>query len=168
MIRLKLNQYKKIPVFFTVPLQENNKSETIAEQALRFDFEKPGDMRQVREEKLPIEGGTADISVTAVPSMFSASVVYRMNDSSKSVNDIVKYRIEDGNGNSTMAWVTGIVKTNYGDDCVIITMTNLDGLDPYSESYTFEPFCFGTDSTGKRIPGAFDPLKWGGFTVALR
>ena len=165
-IRLKLNQYKKMPVFFTV--QENNKIDTITEQELRFDFEKPGDMRQLREERLPIEDGAADISVTVAPSLFNASIVYRMDDSSKSVNDIVKYRITDGNGNSTMAWVTGIVKTNYGDDCVVITMTNLDGLDPYSESYTFEPFCFRTDSTGERVPGAFDPLEWGDFTVALR
>ena len=91
-----------------------------------------------------------------------------MNDSSESVNEIVKYRITDGNGNSTMVWVTGIVKTNYGDDCVVITMTNLDGLDPYSESYTFEPLCSRYDSAGERIPDAFDPLGWGGFTVALR
>lgn len=167
-IRLKLNQYKKMPVFFTVPVQENNKIGTLAEQTLRFDFEKPGDMRHVREEKLPIEGETADISVTVAPSMFNASIVYRMNDSSKSVNEIVKYRITDDNGNSTMAWVTGIVKTNYGDDCVVISMTNLDGLDPYSESYTFEPFCFRYDSAGERIPDAFDLLEWGGFTVEFR
>ena len=165
-IRLKLNQYKKMPVFFTV--QENNKIDTIAEQELRFDFEKPGDMRQLREERFPIEDGVADISVTVAPSMFNASIVYRMNDSSESVNEIVKYRITDGDGNSTMVWVTGIVKTNYGDDCVVITMTNLDGLDPYSESYTFEPFCFRYDSAGERISDAFDPLEWGGFMVALR
>ena len=165
-IRLKLNQYKKMPVFFTV--QENNKIDTIAEQELRFDFEKPGDMRQLCEERLPIEDGAADISVTVAPSLFNASIVYRMDDSSKSVNDIVKYRITDGNGNSTTAWVTGIVKTNYGDDCVVNTMTNLDGLDPYSESYTFEPLCFRYDSAGERISDAFDPLEWGGFTVALR
>ena len=165
-VGLKLNQYEKMPVFFTA--QENNRVETIAEQTLLFDFEKPGDMRQLREERLPIEDGAADISVTVAPSLFNASIVYQMNDSSKSVNDIVKYRITDGNGNSTMAWVSGIVKTNYGDDCVVITMTNLDGLDPYSESYTFEPFCFRTDSTGERVPDAFDPLEWGGFTVAMR
>ena len=165
-ISLKLNKYKKMPVFFTV--QENNKIETIAEQTLRFDFEKPGDMRQMREEKLPVEGGTADVSVTVAPSLFNASIVYRMNGSSKSVYDIVQYSITDGNGNSTTAWVSGIVKTNYGEDCVIITITNLDGLDPYSESYTFEPCCFRYDTSGERIPDAFDPLDWGSFAVELR
>lgn len=165
-IRLKLNQYSKMPVFFTV--QENNKVETIAEQTLRFAFEKPGDMQQHREERLPVDGGTADVSVTVAPSLLNVSIVYRMDDASKSVNDIVKYRVTDDRGNSTMTWVTGIVRTNYGDDCVILTMTNLDGLDPYSESYTFEPFCFRSDSAGERIPHAFDPLAWGGFAIALQ
>ena len=66
-----------------------------------------------------------------------------------------KVFITDGNGNSTMAWVTGIVKTNYGDDCVVISMANLDGLDPYSESYTFEPLCFRYDSAGGKNLGCF-------------
>ena len=64
------------------------------------------------DDVFSIRDGAADISVTVAPSLFNASIVYQMNDSSKAVSDIVKYRIIDGNGNSTMAWVTGIVKTN--------------------------------------------------------
>ena len=91
-----------------------------------------------------------------------------MEDPSKTVYDLVQYRITDGNGNSTMAWVTGMVKTNTGEDCVVLTLTNLDGLDPYSDSYAFEPLCFRYDAAGERIPDAFDPLGWGGFMVELR
>ncbi len=67
-----------------------------------------------------------------------------------------------------MVWVTGVIKTGSGDDCVVITLSDLDGLDPYSDRYTFEPFCSRYDSAGERIPDAFDPLEWGGFMVALR
>ena len=161
-IRLKLNQYKIMPVFFTA--QENNEIEMIAEQELRFDFEKPNDARQLREDNLPVEGGVADISVTVAPSMFNVSIIYRLNDSSKSIKDIVKYRITDDKGNSTTVWVDGI---DSDDNCVTIAMTDLEGLDPYSKSYTFEPLCFQLDSEGERVPDAFDPLEWGGFTVEL-
>ena len=162
-IRLKLNQYKIMPVYFTA--QENNEVETIAEQELRFDFEKPNDSRQLREDNLPVEGGVADISVTVAPSMFNVKIVYQLNDSSKSIKDIVKYRITDSNGNSTTVWVYGI---DSDDNCVTIFMTDLEGLDPYSKSYTFEPLCFQLDSEGERVPDAYDPLGWGGFTVEFK
>ena len=162
-IRLKLNQYKIMPVFFTA--QENNEIETIAEQELRFDFEKPNDARQLREKNLSVEGGVADISVTVAPSMFNVKIVYRLNDTSKSIKDIVKYRITDSNGNSTTVWVYGI---DFDDDCVTIAMTDLEGLDPNAKSYTFEPLCFQLDSEGERVPDAFDPLGWGGFKVEFR
>ena len=99
--------------------------------------------------------------------MLNVSIIYQLNDSSKSVNDIVRYRITDGSGNSTTAFVWGILKNKNNDDCVIINMTDLEGLDPYSKSYTFEPLCFHTDSEGERDPEAFDSLGWGGFTVEL-
>ena len=165
-VGLKLNQYEKMPVFFTA--QENNRVETIAEQTLRFDFEKPGDMRQLRAERLPVEGGTADVSVTVAPSLFSASIVYQMEDASTSVNNIVKYRITDESGNSAMVWVTGVIKTGSGDDCVVITLSDLDGLDPASERYTFEPFCSRSGAAEDGTPDAFEALEWGGFTVAMR
>ena len=85
-IRLRLKQYKIMPVYSTV--QENNEIETIAEQELHFDFEKPNDARQLREENLSVEGGVADINVTVAPSMFKVSIVYQLNDSSKSIKDI--------------------------------------------------------------------------------
>ena len=159
---LKLNQYKIVPELLTS--QENNEIETIAEQELRFDFEKPNDARQLREENISVEGGVADISVTVAPSMFYASITYRLNDSSKSVKDIVKYRITDDKGNSATVWITGIDSNN----CLTITMTDLEGLDPYSKSYTFEPLCFHFDSKGERVPDEFDSLDWGGFTVELK
>ena len=162
-IRLKLNQYKIMPVYFTA--QENNEVETIAEQELSFDFEKPNDARQLKEENLSVEGGVADISVTVAPSMFNVNIVYRLSDSSKSIKDIVKYRITDSNGNSATVWVYGI---DFDDNCVTIAMTDLEGLDPNAKSYTFEPLCFQLDSEGERVPDAFDPLGWGGFTVELK
>ena len=165
LIRLQLNKYKLMPAFFCV--QPDNEIETLVEQELRFDFDKPNDMRQLKEENLSVEGGVADVSVTAAPSLLNVSIVYRLNDSSKSVNDIVQYRITDDKGNSTAAWVSAIIKNNCNDDCVIITMDNWEGLDSYSKSYTFEPLCFQTDSSGERVPDAFDPLEWGGFTVEL-
>ena len=160
---LKLNQYKIVPELLTS--QENNEIETIAEQELRFDFEKPNDARQLREDNISVEGGVADINVTVAPSMFNVSIVYRLNDSSKSIKDIVKYRITDDKGNSTMVWVDGI---DSDDNCVTIAMTDLEGLDPYSKSYTFEPLCFQFDSKGERVPDEFDSLDWGGFTVELK
>ena len=159
-IRLRLKQYKIMPVYSTV--QENNEIETIAEQELHFDFEKPNDARQLREENLSVEGGVADINVTVAPSMFKVSIVYQLNDSSKSIKDIVKYRITDSSGNSTTVWIYGI---DSDDNCVTIFMTDLEGLDPNAKSYTFEPLCFHYDSAGERVPDAFDPLGWGGFTV---
>ena len=159
-IRLRLKQYKIMPVFFVA--QENNEIETIAEQELHFDFEKPNDARQLREENLSVEGGVADISVTVAPSMFNVSIVYRLNDTSKSIKDIVEYRITDSKGNSITGGVYGI---DSDDNCVTIFMTDLEGLDPYSKSYTFEPLCFQLDSEGERVPDAYDPLGWGGFTV---
>lgn len=159
---LKLYQYKIVPELLTT--QENNEVETIAEQELRFDFEKPNDSRQLREDNLPVEGGVADISVTVAPSMFNVKIVYRLNDTSKSIKDIVKYRITDSSGNSTTVWVYGI---DSDDNCVTIFMTDLEGLDPNAKSYTFEPLCFQLDSEGERVPDAFDPLEWGGFTVEL-
>ncbi|MBO4908978.1 MAG: hypothetical protein J5476_06830 [Lachnospiraceae bacterium] len=159
-IRLKLNQYKIMPELLTA--QENNEVKTIAEQELRFDFEKTNDARQLRKEKLSVEGGVADIRVTVAPSIFNVSIVYQLNDSSKSIKDIVEYRITDSKGNSITVGVTGI---DYDDNCVTITMTDLEGLDPYSKSYTFEPLCFQTDSVGERVPDAYDSLEWGGFTV---
>ena len=99
--------------------------------------------------------------------MFNISIVYHLNDSSKSVGDICKYRITDSSGNSTTVWVTGNFKDNNGDDCLYISM-DLEGLDPYSKSYTFEPLCFRTDSAGERVPDVFDPLGWGGFTVEFK
>ena len=166
-IRLRLKQYKIMPVNST--FKENDEIETIAEQALHFDFEKPNanDMRQLHEDNLPVEGGSADISVTVAPSMLKVSIIYQLNDSSKSVNDIVRYRITDGSGNSTTAFVYGILKNKNNDDCVIIKMTDLENLDPYSKIYIFEPLCFHTDSEGERDPEAFDSLGWGGFTVEL-
>ena len=157
---LKLNQYKIVPELLTT--QENNEVETIAEQELRFDFEKPNDSRQLREDNLPVEGGVADISVTVAPSMFNVKIVYQLNDSSKSIKDIVEYRITDSKGNSITGGVYGI---DSDDNCVTIFMTDLEGLDPYSKSYTFEPLCFQLDSEGERVPDAYDPLGWGGFTV---
>ena len=162
-IRLRLKQYKIMPVFFTV--QENNEIKTITEQELSFDFEKPNDARQLRKENLSVEGGVADISVTVAPSMFNVRIVYRLNDTSKSIKDIVKYRITDSSGNSTTVWVTGNFKDNNGDDCLYISMMGLEGLDPNAKSYTFEPLCFHYDSAGERVPDAFDSLEWGGFTV---
>ena len=162
-IRLRLKQYKIMPVFFTV--LENNEIKTITEQELRFDFEKPNDARQLRKENLSVEGGVADISVTVAPSMFNVRIVYRLNDTSKSIKDIVKYRITDSSGNSTTVWVTGNFKDNNGDDCLYISMMGLEGLDPNAKSYTFEPLCFHYDSAGERVPDAFDSLEWGGFTV---
>jgi len=131
---------------------------------LHFDFEKPNDARQLREENLSVEGGVADINVTVAPSMFKVSIVYQLNDSSKSIKDIVKYRITDSSGNSTTVWVYGI---DSDDNCVTIFKTDLEGLDPNASYYTFEPLCFQFDSEGERVPDAFDPLGWGGFTVAL-
>ena len=160
---LKLNQYKIVPELLTT--QENNEVETIAEQELRFDFEKPNDSRQLREDNLPVEGGVADISVTVAPSMFNVKIVYRLKDTSKSIKDIVKYRITDSSGNSTTEWVYGI---DFDDNCVTIFMTDLEGLDPNAKSYTFEPLCFQLDSEGERVPDAFDPLGWGGFTVEFK
>ena len=165
-VRLKLDRYEKMPAFFTA--QGNNRIETLAKQQLRFDFEKPGDMRQMHKENLPVEGGAADVSVTVAPSLLSASIVYRMEDARASVNDIVKYRITDGNGNSTMVWVSGIVRTNDAEDCVIITMTDLDGLSPYSGRYSFEPFCSRGAPAGEGTPDAFEALEWGSFTITLR
>ena len=165
-MRLKLNRYKRMPVFFTV--QENNEIKTITEQELRFDFEKPNDARQLRKENLSVEGGAADISITVAPSMFNISIVYRLNDSSKSVGDICKYRITDSSGNSTTVWVTGNFKDNNGDDCLYISMMGLEGLDPNAKSYTFEPLCFHYDSAGERVPDVFDPLGWGGFAVEFK
>ena len=166
-IRLRLKQYKIMPVNST--FKENDEIETIAEQELHFDFEKPNanDMRQLHEDNLPVEGGSADISVTVAPSMLKVSIIYQLNDSSKSVNDIVRYRITDGSGNSTTAFVWGILKNKNNDDCVIIKMTDLENLDPYSKIYIFEPLCFHTDSEDERDPETFDPLGWGGFTVEL-
>ena len=97
--------------------------------------------------------------------MFNVKIVYRLNDSSKSINDIVKYRITDSSGNSITVWVTGNFKDNNGDDCLYISMMGLEGLDPNAKSYTFEPLCFHYDSAGERFPDAFDTLEWGGFTV---
>ena len=162
-MRLKLNRYKVMPVNFVVPA--DYEVETIAEQKLSFTFEKPSDARQLKKENLSVEGGTADISVTVAPSIFNISIVYRLNDSSKSVGDICKYRITDSSGNSTTVWVTGNFKDNNGDDCMYISMMELEGLDPYSKSYTFEPLCFHYDSAGERVTDVFDPLGWGGFTV---
>lgn len=162
-IRLKLNQYKIMPVYFTA--QENNEIETIAEQELRFDFEKPNDARQLKEENLSVEGGVADISVTVAPSMFNVKIVYQLNDSSKSIKDIVEYRITDSKGNSITGGLYGI---DSDDNCVTIFMTDLEGLDPYSKSYTFEPLCFQLDSEGERVPDAYDPLGWGSFTVEFK
>ncbi len=162
-MRLKLNRYKVMPVNFVVPA--DYEVETIAEQKLSFTFEKPSDARQLKKENLSVEGGTADISVTVAPSVFNISIVYHLNDSSKSVGDICKYRITDSSGNSTTVWVTGNFKDNNGDDCMYISMMELEGLDPYSKSYTFEPLCFHYDSAGERVPDVFDPLGWGGFTV---
>ncbi|MBR3048396.1 MAG: hypothetical protein IKG57_09530 [Enterococcus sp.] len=162
-IRLRLKQYKIMPVFFVA--QENNEVETITEQKLHFDFEKPNDARQLREENLSVEGGVADINVTVAPSMFKVSIVYQLNDSSKSIKDIVKYRITDSSGNSTTVWVYGI---DSDDNCVTIFMTDLEGLDPNASYYTFEPVCFQFDSEGERVPDAFDPLGWGGFTVVFK
>ena len=161
-IRLRLKQYKIMPVYSTV--QENNEIETIAEQELHFDFEKPNDARQLREENLSVEGGVADINVTVAPSMFKVSIVYQLNDSSKSIKDIMEYRITDSSGNSTTVSVYGI---DSDDNCVTIFMTDLEGLDPNAKSYTFEPLCFHYDSEGERVPDAYDPLGWGGFTVEL-
>ena len=160
---LKLNQYKIVPELLTT--QENNEVETIAEQELRFDFEKTNDARQLREDNLPVEGGVADISVTVAPSMFKVSIVYQLNDSSKSIKDIVEYRITDSSGNSTTVSVYGI---DSDDNCVTIFMTDLEGLDPNAKSYTFEPLCFHYDSEGERVPDAFDSLEWGGFTVEFK
>ena len=158
--RLKLNQYKIMPELLTA--QENNEVKTIAEQELRFDFEKTNDARQLRKEKLSVEGGVADIRVTVAPSMFKVSIVYQLNDSSKSIKDIMEYRITDSSGNSTTVSVYGI---DSDDNCVTIFMTDLEGLDPNAKSYTFEPLCFHTDSAGDRVPDAYDSLGWGGFTV---
>ena len=158
--RLKLNQYKIMPELLTA--QENNEVKTIAEQELRFDFEKTNYARQLRKEKLSVEGGVADISVTVAPSMFIVKIVYQLNDSSKSIKDIVEYRITDSKGNSITGGLYGI---DSDDNCVTIFMTDLEGLDPYTKSYTFEPLCFRTDSVGDRVPDAYDPLGWGGFTV---
>jgi hypothetical protein len=167
-IRLRLNQYEENPASFVT--DKTFEIEAIAEQELHFDFEKPNayDMRQLHEDNLPVEGGSADISVTVAPSMLNVSIIYQLNDSSKSVYDIVRYRITDGSGNSTTAFVYGILKNKNNDDCVIITMTDLEGLDPYSKSYTFEPLCFHTDSEGERDPETFDSLGWGGFTVEFK
>ena len=96
--------------------------------------------------------------------MFNVKIVYRLNDTSKSIKDIVKYRITDSSGNSTTVWVYGI---DSDDNCVTIFMTDLEGLDPNAKSYTFEPLCFQLDSEGERVPDAYDPLEWGGFTVEL-
>ena len=155
-----------MPVYFTA--QENNEIKTIAEQELRFYFEKPNDARQLKKENFSVEGGVADISVTVAPSMFNVKIVYRLNDSSKSINDIVKYRITDSSGNSTTVWVTGNFKDNNGDDCLYISMMGLEGLDPNAKSYTFEPLCFHYDSAGERVPDVFDPLGWGGFAVEFK
>lgn len=162
-IRLRLKQYKIMPVYSTV--QENNEIETIAEQELHFDFEKPNDARQLREENLSVEGGVADIRVTVAPSMFKVSIVYQLNDSSKSIKDIMEYRITDSSGNSTTVSVYGI---DSDDNCVTIFMTDLEGLDPNAKSYTFEPLCFQLDSEGERVPDAYDSLGWGGFTVEFK
>lgn len=164
-MRLKLNRYKVMPVNYVVPA--DYEVETITEQTLIFTFEKPSDARQLKKENLSVEGGTADISVTVAPSVFNISIVYHLNDSSKSVGNICKYRITDSSGNSTTVWVSGNFKDNNGYDCMYISM-DLEGLDPYSKSYTFEPLCFKTDSAGERVPDAFDPLDWGGFTVKFK
>ena len=165
-MRLKLNRYKRMPVDFIV--QGEYEVETITEQKMSFTFEKPNDARQLKKDNLSVEGGTADISVTVAPSMFNISIVYHLNDSSKSVGDICKYRITDSSGNSTTVWVTGNFKDNNGDDCMYISMMELEGLDPYSKSYTFEPLCFHYNSAGERVPDVFDPLGWGGFTVVFK
>jgi len=164
-MRLKLNRYKVMPVNYVVPA--DYEVETITEQTLSFTFEKPNDARQLKKENLSVEGGTADISVTVAPSIFNISIVYRLNDSSLYVGDICKYRITDSSGNSTTVWVSGNFKDNNGEDCLYISM-DLEGLDPYSKSYTFEPLCFHYDSAGERVPDVFDPLEWGGFTVVFK
>ncbi len=161
--RLKLNRYKVMPVNYVVPA--DYEVETITEQKLSFTFEKPNDARQLKKDNLSVEGGTADISVTVAPSMFNISIVYHLNDSSKLVGDIVGYRVTDDKGNSTMFWLYSHSKNYNNDDCLVISEYNLEGLDPYSKSYTFEPLCFHYDSAGERVPDVFDPLDWGGFTV---
>ena len=67
-----------------------------------------------------------------------------------------------------MVWVTGVIKTGSGDDCVVITLSDLDGLDPASERYTFEPFCSRSGAVANGTPDAFEALDWGGFTAAMR
>ena len=166
LVRLELKKYKLMPYdFVNLP---NNEVETLVQQELQFDFEKPSDMRQTKKENLPVEGGAADVSMTVAPSMLNISIVYHLNDSSKPVGDIVKYRVTDDKGNSTTFWVYSHSKNYNNDDCLVISEYNWEGLDPYSKSYTFEPLCFQKDSTGEEIHDAFDLLDWGGFTVEIK
>ena len=165
-IRLELNKYDEMPVFFSAP--ENYTMETIAKQKLAFTFENSSDMRQMHEENLSVEGGNATVSVTAAPSLFDARIVYRMKDSSLPINDIAKYKITDATGKSITVWVNGIVETEDGEDMIEVLLTNLEGLDPYSESYNFEPLCVSYDPAGEIIPETFNTPDWGRFTVELR
>ena len=166
LVRLELKKYKLMPYDFVE--RPNNEVETLVQQELQFDFEKPSDMRQTKKENLPVEGGAADVSMTVAPSMLNISIVYHLNDSSKPVRDIVRYRVTDDKGNSTTFWVYSHFKDYNNDDCLVISEYNWEGLDPYSKSYTFEPLCFQKDSTGEEIHDAFDPLDWGGFTVEIK
>ena len=54
-----------------------------------------------------------------------------------------------------------------GEECMWIS-TDLEGLDPYSKSYTFEPLGFHIDSAGEMDHEAFDPLEWGGFKIEFK
>ena len=164
-IRLKLERHKVMPVNYVVP--DDYEVETIAEQKLSFEFEKPSDMRQLQEDNYPVEGGVADISVTVAPSTFDINIVYRLNDSSNYIGDIVRYRITDSSGNSANVWVSGNHMNDNGEECMWISM-DLDGLDPYSKSYTFEPLGFHIDSAGEMDHEAFDPLEWGGFKIEFK
>ena len=165
-IRLQLNKYKLMPAFFCV--RPNNEIETLAEQELHFDFEKPNDMRQTKEENLAVKGGTADVSMSTAPSLLNTSIVYHLNDSSKSVKDIAGYRITDDKGNSITVCVAASFKDYSNDDCLVITEHGWEGLDPYSKSYTFEPLSFELDSAGERVSEDYVPLDWGGFTVKFK
>ena len=165
-IRLQLNKYKLMPAFFCV--RPNNEIETLAEQELSFDFDKPNDMRQTKDKNLAIKGGTADVSMSAAPSLLNVSIVYHLNDSSKPVKDIVGYRITDDKGSSITVCVSASFKDYSNDDCLVITEHSWEGLDPYSKSYTFEPLSFRLDSAGNRVPDEYDSLDWGGFKVEFK
>ena len=165
-IRLKLERHKVMPVNYVVP--DDYEFETIAEQKLSFEFEKPSDMRQLREDNYPVEGGVADISITVAPSTFDINIVYRLNDSSNYIGDIVKYRITDSSGNSANVGVSGNHMNDNGEECMWISTADLEGLDPYSKSYTFEPLGFHIDSAGEMDHEAFDPLEWGGFKIEFK